>query len=151
MGMRVSPLVLLKQTVVLHHIFLPKFLTIQIPKWGVARYYQRVKESLVGAFNCVEKDNGRPTISNYSGSTWLKKNGQSTRCTHISSTTVTCVKIWMKKSVFNKPPSITFSSVDQLKERTKSQLKASITSLNKELVTHKDKAKESHKYYSSLR
>ena len=49
------------------HFFLPKFRTIQIPKRGVARYEQRVKESIVGEFNRAEEENERTTISNYSG------------------------------------------------------------------------------------
>ena len=55
------------------HFFLPKFRTIQTPKDGVPRYEQHMRESLVAEFNRVQREKGRDTISNYSGSTWLKK------------------------------------------------------------------------------
>ena len=55
------------------HYLLPKFLTIQIPKSGVCNYEKRVQQSLVGEFNRVQIENNQPTISNYSGSLWLKQ------------------------------------------------------------------------------
>lgn len=55
------------------HYLLPKFCTIQIPKSGVCNYEKRVQQSLVGEFNRVQIENNQPTISNYSGSVWLKQ------------------------------------------------------------------------------
>lgn len=55
------------------HYLLPKFRTIQTPTPGVARYEQRLAESLVGEFNRAQTELQKPTISNYSASTWLKK------------------------------------------------------------------------------
>ena len=54
------------------HYLLPKFRTIQIPKSGVCNYEKRVQQSLVGEFNRVQIENNQATISNYSGSVWLK-------------------------------------------------------------------------------
>ena len=55
------------------HYFLPKFRTIQIPKPGVCNYESRVHQSLVGEFNRIQEEKNGVTISNYSGSTWLKQ------------------------------------------------------------------------------
>lgn len=55
------------------HYLLPKFRTIQTPKKGVCNYEVRVTQSLVGEFNCVQNENKQQTISNYSGSVWLKR------------------------------------------------------------------------------
>ena len=54
------------------HYLLPNFRTIQTPKKGVCNYDERVTQSLVGEFNRVQNENERQTISNYSGSEWLK-------------------------------------------------------------------------------
>ena len=55
------------------HFFLPKFRTIQIPKVGVSNFEERAQQSLLGEFNRTQSELGKPTISNYSASTWLKK------------------------------------------------------------------------------
>ena len=52
---------------------LPKFKTIQTPKQGGRCYQQRFNQSLVGEFNRAQAENGSATISNYSGSEWLRK------------------------------------------------------------------------------
>ena len=55
------------------HFFLLKFRTIQTPKVGVSSFEERLKQSLVGEFNHTQTELQKPTISNYSASTWLKK------------------------------------------------------------------------------
>jgi len=55
------------------HFLLPKFRTMQTPKQGVRNFEERFKQSLVGEFNRTQTELGKPTISNYSASTWLKK------------------------------------------------------------------------------
>lgn len=57
------------------HFFLPKFRTVQEPKFGVSRREQRLTESLLGEFNRTQREKGHSTISNFSASTWLKRNG----------------------------------------------------------------------------
>ena len=49
------------------------FPTIQMLKNTVQNYEQRLSTSLSGEFNCVQREQSKPTISNYSASTWLKK------------------------------------------------------------------------------
>ena len=55
------------------HYLLSKFRTIQTPKKGVCNYESRITQSVLGEFNRVQKENNRQTISNYSGSVWLKQ------------------------------------------------------------------------------
>ena len=55
------------------HFFLPNFRTIQTAKKDVARYEERVLQSLVGVFNKLQREKQGDTISNYSASTWLKR------------------------------------------------------------------------------
>jgi hypothetical protein len=55
------------------HYFLSKFTTIQTPKTTVKNYDQRCSTSLAGEFNRIQREQNKPTISNYSVSTWLKK------------------------------------------------------------------------------
>ena len=55
------------------HYFISKFTTIQMPKKTVKNYDQRCTTSVTGEFNRIQQEQGKPTISNYSASTWLKK------------------------------------------------------------------------------
>ena len=51
------------------HYFLPNFTTIQAPKRNV-RNYERLAASLTGEFNRAQQEQGRPTVSNFSVSSW---------------------------------------------------------------------------------
>ena len=55
------------------HYFISKFTAIQKPKPTVKNYDQRCATSLAGEFNRIQQEQNKPTISNYSASTWLKK------------------------------------------------------------------------------
>ena len=56
------------------HYFLPHFTTIEAPKQSVRNYHQRLSTSLTGEFNRAQQEQGRPTVSSSSVSTWLKQN-----------------------------------------------------------------------------
>lgn len=132
------------------HFFLPKFSTIQIPKHGVPRYEQRVKESLVGEFNRVQKENEMPTISNYSGSTWLKKERpKHSVYPHKLDYCDTCAslneKIRAQQTTLNR-----IRQFGSTEEEDQTSLETSNASLNKELEVHKDEAQRSHKYYTDV-
>lgn len=129
---------------------MPKFRTIQTPKHGVARYEQRVKESLVGEFNRVEEENGRPTISNYSGSTWLKKERPKYSVyPHKLDYCDTCArlneKIRAEQTTLNR-----IRQYGAAEEEDQTSIEGRIASLTKELETHKDVAQGSHKYYTDV-
>ena len=53
--------------------FLPKFTTMSAPKKDVHNYDSRSATSLVGEFNLIQVEEGNCTISNFSASSWLKK------------------------------------------------------------------------------
>ena len=55
------------------HYFLPRFTTISAPKKNVHNYDSRLATSLVGEFNQIQVEDGSPTISDFSATTWLKK------------------------------------------------------------------------------
>ena len=45
----------------------------KFPSLVLPRFEQRLRESLLGEFNRCQEEVGKPKISNYSASTWLKK------------------------------------------------------------------------------
>ena len=55
------------------HYFLPKFTTIQALKAGVRNYEHRLLTSLTGEFNRAQEEEGKPTVSSFSVSKWLKQ------------------------------------------------------------------------------
>ena len=52
--------------------FLPKFTAISTPKLSDPNYERKMKSSLVGEFNRIQMESGKPTISSFSGAAWLR-------------------------------------------------------------------------------
>ena len=55
------------------HYFVSAFITIQVPKKGVANFEERKARSVVGEFNRIQEENGKQGCSNGSASNWLKE------------------------------------------------------------------------------
>ena len=126
---------------------LPKFRTIQIPKDGVRCYQQRLTQSLVGEFNRAQRENGGATISNYSGSEWLRKERPKHGIyPHKKDYCDTCAKI--KHNIESKRMSLTrlMQSGSSLEE-SQAQLQSDMTELERELQVHREVAMKSHEYY----
>jgi len=130
------------------HYLLPKFRTIQTPKKGVCRYDERVMQSLVGEFNRVQNENGRQTISNYSGSEWLKhERPKHAIYPHKKDYCDTCAKI--KLAIQSKQMSLTrMREAGSSSEAKQRQLESEVAALQLELETHREHALKSHEYYT---
>ena len=129
---------------------LPKFRTIQIPKDGVRCYQQRLTQSLVGEFNRAQRENGGATISNYSGSEWLRKERPKHGIyPHKKDYCDTCAKI--KHNIESKRMSLTrlMQSVSS-SEESQAQLQSDMTELERELQVHREVAMKSHEYYNDM-
>ena len=129
---------------------LPKFRTIQIPKDGVRCYQQRLTQSLVGEFNRAQRENGGTTISNYSGSEWLRKERPKHGIyPHKKDYCNTCAKI--KHNIESKRMSLTrlMQSGSSLEE-SQAQLQSDMTELERELQVHREVAMKSHGYYNDM-
>ena len=112
---------------------------------GVAHYEQRVKESIVGEFNRAEEENGRPTISNYSGSTWLKME----RPKHLVYLhKIDYCDMWATLNEQIRAQQTILNRIRQCgsaKGEDQTSIESIIAYLTKELETHKDEAQGSHK------
>ena len=132
------------------HYLLPKFRTIQIPKAGVCNYEARVQQSLVGEFNRVQEESNKETISNYSGSVWLKK-GRPKHCIypHKKDYCDTCAKLKLK--IQSKQMSLTrLRESGSSTEGVQIQLESDVATTQKELEKHKEHALKSHEYYTQV-
>ena len=126
------------------HYFLPKFTTIQTPKTTVRNYEQRVATSLTGEFNCVQREQNKTTISNYSASTWLKKHRpKHAICPHKLDYCDTCASLKneiqsaeMCRKRLVQSGSSSSAQIEQA-EKEKKRLQLSLDS-------HKEQAQDSH-------
>ena len=129
------------------YFLLPKFRTIQTPKPGVARFEQRVRESLLGEFNRCQEEAGKPTISNYSASTWLKKERpKHSIYPHKLDYCDTCAKLSEKirasQTTLNR-----IRQVGSADRENQLAIETSIADFTKQLENHKDEAHNFHRYY----
>jgi len=132
------------------HFLLPKFRTIQTPKVGVSNYEERLKQSLLGEFNRTQSELGNPTISNYSASTWLKKERpKHSIYPHKSDYCDTCAKkkelIRSKQTILNRIRQT--GSADDSQQR---QLESDIAQISSDLETHREHSRKSHEYYKDI-
>ena len=129
------------------HFFLPKFRTIQTPKKGVANYQERLLQSLVGVFNQTQNERQRDTISNYSASTWLKKE----RPKHsIYPHKLDYCDYCAKKKEMLRRNQTTLNRIRQTRsasEEEQRKIEGEIFSLTSELKFHLENARKSHDYY----
>ena len=51
---------------------MPKFTTISAPKLSDPNQERKLKSSWVGEFNRIQMGSGKPTISNFSATAWLR-------------------------------------------------------------------------------
>ena len=131
------------------HYLLPKFTTIQTPKNTVQNYEQRLSTSLAGEFNRVQRgEQNKPTISNYSASTWLKKHRPKHAIyPHKLDYCDTCASLkneiqsaeMSRKRLVQSGPS-SMAEIEQVEEQ-KRQLQLSLDS-------HKEKAQDSHECHT---
>ena len=82
--------------------FLPKFCTIQSPKPTDSNYQERVKRSVVGEFNRVQRELGKGECSNGSSHNWLKSYRPKVAICPHQDYCDTCAKRW--KFMENKLP-----------------------------------------------
>lgn len=97
--------------------FIPKFTTIQTPKSTVSHYEERVKRSVVGEFNRVQRELGKEEISNGSSHNWLKTYRPKVAiCPHQEDYCDSCAK--KLKFMLNKRQLIDYYSLVRLCPRT---------------------------------
>ena len=108
------------------------------------KYDERMLQSLVGEFNCVQNENGRQTISNYSGSEWLKhERPKHAIYPHKKDYCDTCDKI--KLAIQSKQTSLTrMREAGSSSEAKQKQLESEVAALQLELETHREHALRSH-------
>ena len=132
------------------HFFLPKFRTIQAPKIGVSNYQGRLQQSLVGEFNRAQTELQKPTISNFSASTWLKKERPKYSVyPHKLDYCDTCARkkelLRSKQTVLNRIRQTGSADADQ-----QSEIESEITKISSDLEIHHERAKKSHDYYKDI-
>ena len=119
----------------------------QTPKKGVRNYEERVQQSSVGAFNQVQTEKQRETISNFSASTWLK----SERPKHsIYPHKLDYCDFCAKKKEKLRRNQTTLNRIRQTGSadgEEQKRIEAEITALTEELEKHREDAKKSHEYY----
>ena len=130
------------------HYFLSKFTTIQISKTTAKNYDHRCATSLVGEFNRIQREQNKPTISNYSASTWLKKHRPKyALCPHKLDYCDTCAglknQIQSSDMRLKRLLQSGSSSSTEIKEieTEKEQLQSSLN-------THREEASDSHKCHN---
>ena len=129
------------------HFFLPKF---QTPKVEVSNFEERLKQSLLGKFNRTQSELGKPTISNYSASTWLKKErSKHTIYPHKSDYCDTCAKkkelLRSKQTILNRIRQT--GSADGSQQH---QLESDIAQISSVLEAHHELSRKSHEYYKDI-
>ena len=132
------------------HFFLPKFRTIQTPKDGVSNFEERLKQSLVGEFNRTQTELQKSTISNFSASTWLKKERPKYSIyPHKLDYCDTCARkkelLRSKQTTLNRIRQTGSADGDQ-----QSQIESEITQISSDLENHREKARKSHDYYKDI-
>ena len=132
------------------HFFLPKFRTIQTPKIGVSNFQDRLNQSLVGEFNRTQTELQKPTISNFSASTWLKKERPKYSVyPHKLDYCDTCARkkelLRSKQTVLNRIRQTGSADADQ-----QSEIESEITKISSDLEIHHEQAKKSQDYYKDI-
>ena len=130
------------------HYFISKFTTIQTPKQTVKNYDQRCTTSLAGEFNRIQQEQNKPTISNYSASTWLKKHRpKHAICPHKLDYCDTCAGL--KTQI--QSSEMRLKRLLQSGSSSSTEIKAVETEkehLQLLLDTHKEEASDSHRCHS---
>lgn len=133
----------------LHSTFFLNYNTIQAPKPGVAHYDECYKSFLLGVFNETQSESGKPTISNFTISTWLKKfRPKHAIYPHQLDYCDTCAaikhEIQSKQTTLNRMRQNTRSSTAELQ-----QLQQDIDRLGSELSKHREAARKSYDSYNA--
>ena len=130
--------------------FLSKFTTIQMPKKSVPNYEDRLKRSVVGEFNHIQREASREECSNGSASNWLHKHRPKVAiCPHKLDYCDSCARLKEKmranRATLNRLQQSGSSSSEQLQS-----LEMQIEASRQELETHKQEAAKSHEYYKEM-
>ena len=133
------------------HFFKPKFTTISAPKKNVHNYDGRLATSLVGEFNRIQVEDGCPTISDFSATSWLKKEcPKHAIYPHKADYCDTCAKV--KAAIQEKQTSINRKLQSGSADATEiAQLEKDKQTLVEKLQKHKDVARESLQYYKEIK
>ena len=126
---------------------MPKFTTIQTPKSTVSHYEERVKRSVVGEFNRVQRELGKEEISNGSSHNWLKTYQPKVAiCPHQEEYCDSCTKseteIHAKQTTINR----LLQSGQALPQNAK-KLEDELKCIKQQNENHRAEANQSHAYY----
>ena len=130
--------------------FLPKFITVQAPKRGVAHYEERLKGSVVGEFNRSQQESGKGVCSNGSSHNWLKAHRPKVAfCPHQEDYCDTCARLKTEIQVKQTTNNCLLQSSNALPEEVK-KVQDEKTALQQTLENHRQEAQRSHTYYTEV-